>query len=465
MLTGLAAGGGVLAAVSYSFDVIGLLAVLVLLLVAIVVVWAVEQRRTDILWVVYASSMVALPLTQGRVSIGGLLVPPPGFVAILAMFIIAIGSMRERRSTLVSSRAYVWLALMFLGFAISLPFARFMDVALAQFAKWGFHAVVVVLLGSMTERRWQFLTVQVLGLATGGLAAYGLTAYLWGDRYDVNFYEGIGTRSASGMHLAIVLPLLIALIGVRGIGAFHRGVLATAAGVSVIALAFTYARAGWVALLVALLLMAVMGRQGGALVGLLLVSVVLVLWAPETVQERFESIFSLGGWGEHSSVSNSTRLALMQQALSVIEENPFVGTGLGNYVTVIPWYAYNPEATRYGAVPHNIYLLVWAEGGLFALMGLLGFLGTIGSQLLRALRSTTVPASRTMLIGLLGSWTAVVTFMIFGDDFNHLLVWTALGLGISGARIWRDSPTVAHSDDALVRVPHVERSALVGNGT
>jgi O-antigen ligase len=155
----------------------------------------------------------------------------------------------------------------------------------------------------------------------------------------------------------------------------------------------------------------------------------------------------------------------MQQALSVIEENPFVGTGLGNYVTVIPWYAYNPEATRYGAVPHNIYLLVWAEGGLFALMGLLGFLGTIGSQLLRALRSTTVPASRTMLIGLLGSWTAVVTFMIFGDDFNHLLVWTALGLGISGARIWRDSPTVAHSDDALVRVPHVERSALVGNGT
>lgn len=438
----LAALGATLTYVSHRHDAAGLVGILVLLFLAVVVLWTVQQRRPEIVWVLYAASMITLAQTEARIRVAGLYVPPPALIAILGIVIIAIRALWDRRSHVVPSRAHAWLALTLLGFAISLPGARFVEASITQLGKWTFHAVLLVLLASMTERRWQLLTVQAIGLATGGLAASGLAAYASGGRYDVNFYEGIGTRSASGMHLAIVLPMLVGLVGMRRSGAFWRSLLIAATALSVCALALTYARAGWVALVAALLVMALVGRQGVPVLGLLVVALGLLVWAPEDVRERFGTIFTLGGYGEDASVTNAIRLELMWRAVLLIRENPIIGVGLGNYAMAIPWYLYDSMLTPYGAVPHNIYLLVWAEGGFLALVGFLGFLWAIGADLWRATRQAAAPA-RALLTGLLGSWTAVVTFMMFGDDFNHLLVWTVLGLALGIARVWRDEPAVA----------------------
>ncbi len=52
---------------------------------------------------------------------------------------------------------------------------------------------------------------------------------------------------------------------------------------------------------------------------------------------------------------------LMKEALTVIEQRPLVGTGAGRYEGL----------SQYGVKVHNSYLLLWAEGGVLALIGLL----------------------------------------------------------------------------------------------
>jgi O-antigen ligase len=58
------------------------------------------------------------------------------------------------------------------------------------------------------------------------------------------------------------------------------------------------------------------------------------------------------------------RVALMKEALELVDDSLLVGIGVDQYRV----------QSRFGAPVHNTFLLIWTEGGLPALLGWLGLL-------------------------------------------------------------------------------------------
>ncbi len=100
---------------------------------------------------------------------------------------------------------------------------------------------------------------------------------------------------------------------------------------------------------------------------LLCITFIFILCIPQNpVSQRFLSSF------DSSDASVTQRVELWSQALAIIAQNPFLGTGLGAYPFIV-----SPQADyRTPIYAHNIYLDIFAE------LGLLGFMTFFGSFLI-----------------------------------------------------------------------------------
>jgi O-antigen ligase len=83
-------------------------------------------------------------------------------------------------------------------------------------------------------------------------------------------------------------------------------------------------------------------------------AVLLVLIIPSPISQRFFSSFNL------QEGSNAGRIATWKQAIEVIENNPIIGTGIGNYPLAIKATADYREPIY----AHNTYLDIAAETGI-----------------------------------------------------------------------------------------------------
>ncbi len=65
--------------------------------------------------------------------------------------------------------------------------------------------------------------------------------------------------------------------------------------------------------------------------------------------------------------SMEERLDSYEQAKNIIQANWLYGVGVGNYTTVLE--AQNPKQKKWAYQdPHNVFLLIWAEAGIFSLL-------------------------------------------------------------------------------------------------
>lgn len=178
-------------------------------------------------------------------------------------------------------------------------------------------------------------------------------------------------------HMVMVLPvaLAFALLGYRFIAARVLTFVWAVLLVSVVMLAQTLSRGGWLAAGIAgLVLFVVMTRLGAVsgrrLAGAVLLSmgalVLLMAVFPQTILRLTES----------DDRSLEGRLVLNDQAKAIIEANPWTGVGFGAYNRAT--YAYNGplyatvsedfQKQLRSVVVHNGYLLMAAELGLPALL-------------------------------------------------------------------------------------------------
>jgi len=419
---------------------VGLAAFLALVLLCAVVVWALTPQRAEMLWVVFVASFAALPFTEFRWWLGSLSVPVPAFVGVLVAVIIGGRFLVTRDLKLEEHGILLSLALMLLGTTLSIFPARAPEISGWHLLKWFFHASIFVFLLSFRERMWHFRTVVTLTLITGAMSAYGLAEYVTSGVYDLNFYKGVGTRSATGLHLSLILPLALSLGMTRELSLKSRLLVWIAAGISVIALVFTYSRTAWLSVLVALFVMGVIRGRRISRVALLSLFgfgiVYLGILAPVEIQERFWSIFSLQD-DPNRAVTNAHRLRLQAQALREISSHPFLGVGLGNYVQDFPWDRHSLRVAS-EKVPHNFYLTIWVEAGILAFIGFISMLFLAIKSVARGLNRAPGSLEYCMLLGSLGALVSLATFLLFADDFNNILVWTVLGLAVSAKRLYTD---------------------------
>lgn len=443
----------VVGTIIFFLDTLGLIAVYAVVLIAGVVVWTVALDRVDALWAIFVASFVLLPFDHVRLTVGTLSVPPSAFFSALVMVIIGMRFLIRRELRVEDYGILCSLALILFGNTLSLMAAREPEVSVWLLLKWFFHALLLVFIMSFRDRVWHLRTLLTLVLVTGALSVYGLVTHLTNNAYDLNFYAGVGTRNATALHLSLVLPLALALGMVSQLPLLARLSVWSSIGVSVVALGLTYSRGGWLAALAGLVVFGWRRRRALALSLVGIAILCLGYLGPADIQERFWSIFSLQE-GRHSSVTNAQRLMLESQALQVISDHPILGVGLGNYLFHVPRYT----ILALERSPHNFYLSFWAEGGLLALVGFLGMQWFVIRRMLRGLSETTSAVGADVLRGALGSLAALLTHLLFMDDFNNLIVWTIIGLSVSGSRIWASQVPIGIADQGQTDLEHPSRN-------
>ena len=223
----------------------------------------------------------------------------------------------------------------------------------------------------------QVITKQPLGLpgSKGESSAYVVTFGGAGEAIRPGGFTGHPNGLAHHMVMVIPVALCLVLLGYRFISArvltFVWAVLLAAS----VMLVQTLSRGGWLSAGIAgVVLFAVMTRLGAIsgrrLAGAVLLSigavVLLVAIFPQTILRLTES----------DDRSLEGRLVLTDQAMAVIEGNPWLGVGLGAYSRST--YAYNGplyatvsedfQKQLRTVVVHNGYLLMAAELGIPALV-------------------------------------------------------------------------------------------------
>ncbi len=218
------------------------------------------------------------------------------------------------------------------------------------------------------------LVIGVTAMETFGIGVYYLFKGGYWDLYvfGANFITGTRRLGAflsdgnwNGCVIAMTLPFVIHLIVRRRIPAL--------AGYAILAI-----------LVLALVLAASVTALASAVVGVLVYAFVAGAWpSPRAVLAAFAVItlyFAAGGGipqafglrvapalqNENIAQAGSWvgRVGLMEEAWGLVEHTTILGLGVDQYRHV----------SIQGAPVHNMYLLVWAEGGIWSLIGWLGII-------------------------------------------------------------------------------------------
>ncbi len=346
---------------------------------------------------------------------------------------ITVGEYRGRR--LFESNGLLFLLLLFISWAtLSALWAADSGEAIGAVARYAPNAMLFLVVYAAVQTRSQALWV-VGALLAGALiaAAYGVVFPVEGDTTG-RLSGAFGNANETGTALAVGVALAGGLaIALRG----HPGLQAAAVvGVPLcmMALFLTVSRGGIVAL-VAVLVAGVFvagPRRGTVLAAAVagLVMAVVYFGAFAGVQEREHLLKSDGGTG---------RTDIWKVGWRMVEANPALGVGAGNFANTSVHYLLEPGAIARPdfivdepKVAHNTYLEMLAELGVVGLVLFLAIIGGALSSLLKAARTFAAGGdremdvlSRAVLIALVGFLTAA----FFGSRGFSNQLWLLLGLG------------------------------------
>ena len=252
--------------------------------------------------------------------------------------------------------------------------------------------------------------------------------------------------------LALTVPIVMTLAWRPGAAAPRRlgGVAAT---VGILALVFTFQRAAYAALLVALGTLGVLRARGpadeprgwwkpivgGAIGALLVVAVIDHVLVDGRVAGRLARF-----------ATDPNRLTLWDAAFRMFATHPLLGVGTGRYAYFFREYA-DPKALRgfgpFWGTAHSTYLQLLAEQGV---LGLVAFLVCFGHLWLRALRGLAgLPDDRRLSVeGLVASFAgwfvyAAVQYVFRVDALLYLVFVLAGWLAGLIAPLARPAPRPA----------------------
>lgn len=216
----------------------------------------------------------------------------------------------------------------------------------------------------------------------------------------------------------------------------ERVLAAAFAGVAAVAIGLSFSRAGWLALIALVLLVALFSRWRWFLVGLSGLLAAALVAGSRRVRERI--LVELNPTSPDNTLL--TRLSLWKSTLNMLRHQPIFGSGLAGFQTSILRYK-DPNYHEDLVYPHNLLLNFWSETGL---LGLAAFLW-LAVQALRTARRglSALGWPRAMSIGALGMILTIFVHGLVDAPYfkNDLAVtfWALLGLqlGSLGSRLSR----------------------------
>jgi O-antigen ligase len=219
-----------------------------------------------------------------------------------------------------------------------------------------------------------------------------------------------------------------------------------------VALGLSASRGGALGFVFGLLVLLILSRSfhlrvaSGALVLTpLIVLFTLSLLAPALRNSVQPILNRIASAQDLESQAHVRRYFLWRQAIASFDANPVFGVGRGNYRGIVA----KDREMRYAKTPHNTFLGILAETGLLGLVLFLAILGSFLPSLLRWVRKSTEPISRSAAAAFLSALIAIVIHGLASDLGNFRGLWTLLALihrvDLTGPPLCAAQPPVSHS--------------------
>ena len=418
------------------------------------------------------NSIFTMPFIWCLIALG--LAPVLPTMAVLGISIVCIGSLLlafgcdpQKRLSYSPVNKYI-LLLTFIYIV-----ATFTSVTLSGSLLGGsltalFFLFTIVIQNSVATRRQLDTLVFIFVMSGAVVSAYGIYQYLFGTIVasgwvDSTMFSGIGIRVYSTLdnpnvlseYLLLAIPFALAsiLIVKRAVfKVFFTGCLA----VMLLCMLLTFARGGWLGLIIALAIFLIMLDRRFIIIGIVGL-VLLYFLLPDVILNRFLSI------GDTSDSSTTFRVSIWLGTIAMLRDYWFtgIGPGVAAFNKVYPFYSFN---TVYAPHSHNLYLQMMCDAGISGIIIFLAVLFTWFRNMCTSVLHESIaikrpggalsahqPSPPPDCIGAdirkqtkilqIASISAVIGFLIQGvTDFSFynyrvtLVFWIVLGLGALIAR-------------------------------
>ncbi|HUF18757.1 MAG TPA: O-antigen ligase family protein [Thermoanaerobaculia bacterium] len=285
----------------------------------------------------------------------------------------------------------------------------------------------ITLLGSISNL-FQRSVGALIAVATF-LSGYGLVQYFLLGYHEKDIEKRI---TASLSHVMTFSGMMVAMSLLLILLAFLRRdrLTMTAAAMTSAALMVTFTRGAWIGWSAGLLVV-LLQRRARWVFYLLPAVILAVTFSPLALFARLVSTFDL------QQASNLDRIRMVQAGAGIIADYPLFGVGPSNIKEIYPLYR-STDAPRF-VVPHlhNNLVQIWAERGLFALIGYLMILAIFLRSCL-SVRGDDPERRRWADIGVAVTVALTVAGAFeynFGDSevlFTTLVVFVLVTRGIEG---------------------------------
>lgn len=178
-----------------------------------------------------------------------------------------------------------------------------------------------------------------------------------------------GEHGDYAMYLIVIIPFIFGIIfSKRNI--FVKNLLFISLALIIIAIIFSYSRAGMIAMLAVLFFFVLKLKKKGviAIASFFLISLMLLPLIPSRYWEHAKTVF------DTNNETIRVRINLTKTAWQMILKHPLTGIGFRNFQPEFYYYA-PPEAVyTVNVEPVNLFVQVMAENGILALLLLIGLI-------------------------------------------------------------------------------------------
>ncbi|HSS05084.1 MAG TPA: O-antigen ligase family protein [Solirubrobacterales bacterium] len=434
----IAAGIAAIAVVGGAFAVRSLQAAVALALLVLIAAIYSRSRRAGLislwtLWLLAPALRRMLALAVETPSADPLALLP--FIATAGIALV------ELRRTSMSRPARIAISLATLGFLIGAPAGLAADPLAFGFGLTAYLAGVSALVLGWGDRRegGTLSLVKVLAIGLPPIAVYGVLQYLIPlTSWDSNWVETVDLASIGAPqegHIRIfatlnspgTLGLVLAVAIVLGLGLRRRGSITLLATLPLIAaLALTFVRSAWLALVLGVIVYAasVRGRTAGKLVAVIAICLAALIVAGgsnPTTRAFTQRITSFGDLGQDESAQD--RLKFTQELLPTATSRP-IGAGVGQAGLAARLEEGNGQDSL--TTTDNGYLALLYQVGPFGFLLVAIAMGMSAVAAVRALGDSEDEASRMENASILAALVVLLVAQAGGDMLY----------GISGAIFW-----------------------------
>lgn len=303
--------------------------------------------------------------------------------------------------------------------------------------------------GIQDEKRLK-IVVSILLTGFFGMCMMGLFQGLCGvetDRMltDVSMNQGMPGRVYATMGnpnnfaeiIILLVPFLYAMI-ISTEKKRYKCLFAVMLAVSVAALAISYSRAGYIALIIGTVVFAVL-YDIRLLLPIMLVAAASIPFLPESIMNRIFTIGSL------QDTSNAYRIFLWDGAVEMMRDHLFSGVGLGPeaFSAVYPAYAHIHALNA----PHShmLYMELVIELGLWGATAFFVFMGSVFRRCLATMRKASKTLRCMMIAGISSfcgiAFSACVEYIWFYPRVLFVF-WMVAGLTLCAVRLAKKNKSV-----------------------